>query len=464
MVNLNEARKLMKELITAGYKAYLVGGCVRDILLDLPPNDYDITTDALPEEIISVFEKAHYNLVLTGLKFGTITVVTSNGEYEISTFRAEEGYADSRHPDKVIYVKDLNIDLLRRDFTINAMAMDYDQNVVDPYKGFDDLMHGKLRTVNPDTKKIMSDDALRMLRAVRFAVKYSCKIDDSITTTIKENAKLINKISAERIMTELRKMITCSASSIRMLYDLGLLEQIIPEVTQLEQIKQHNKWHYTDALHHTLDALDHTDTYKLSDTKLFYIRFALLLHDIGKFVTETVDENGYQHYYGHPEKSYEMSLDVMKRLKMPTNEIETISKLVRYHDMVMSVKRHTLYKIINDCQLSLFEFKLLGFIKEADISAHVVPENDDRMERYFKLLQMYKQKANTDKLFKIEQLVLTGNDIMKICGIGPGPMVGKIKQDLFDMCFYKPTLNNVETLTKYLEENYCKNNDPKEGN
>ena len=464
MVNLDEARTLMKELIKAGYKAYLVGGCVRDILLELTPDDYDITTDALPEEIIEVFKNTHYELVLTGLKFGTVTVVTTNGKYEISTFRSEEGYSDSRHPDKVFYVKDLNIDLFRRDFTINAMAMDYDQNVVDPYKGFDDLMHGKLRTVNPDANKIMCDDALRMLRAVRFAVKYSCKIDDSIVTAIKENAALVKKISAERIMTELRKMLICSASSARMLYELGLLEQIMPEVTRLEKNTQHSKWHYTDALHHTLDALDHTETYKLSDMKLFYIRFALLLHDTGKAVTETVDENGYQHYYGHPEKSYEISLEVMKRLKLPTNEIETISKLVRYHDMVMTVKRHTLYKIINEYQLSLFEFKLLGFIKEADISAHVKVENDDRLERYFKLLEMYKQKANTDKLFKMEQLVLSGQDIMDLYGIGPGPLVGKIKQDLFDMCFYKPSLNNKETLTEYLKENYCKYIDPKEGN
>ena len=464
MVNLDEARAIMQELIKVGHKAYLVGGCVRDILLELTPDDYDITTDALPEEIVEVFKNTSYDVILTGLKFGTITIVTTNGKYEISTFRSDEGYSDSRHPDKVVFVKDLNIDLFRRDFTINAMAMDCDGNVIDPYNGFDDLMHHVLKTVNPDAKKIMCDDALRMLRAVRFAVKYSCEIDTSITTVIKENAKLITKISVERIMTELRKMLICKAASVRMLYELGLLEQIIPEVTRLEANKQISKWHYTDALHHTLDALDHTDTYKLTDIKLFYIRFALLLHDTGKFLTETQDENGYLHYYGHPEKSYEISLEVMKRLKTPTNEIETISKLVRYHDMVLTVKRHTLYKIINECQLSLFEFKLLGFIKEADISAHVTVSDDDRMERYFKLLQMYKQKANTDKLFKMEQLVLTGEDIMKFYGIGPGPIVGQIKKDLFDMCFYKPTLNNKETLTNYLKDNYCKYFGPKEDN
>jgi len=451
MTEFEQAKKLLEHIKSAGYNGYLVGGCVRDMSLNLTPKDYDIATSADPAQVKEVLKE--YEIIDTGIQHGTVTVVTEKGNFEITTYRVESGYSDFRHPDNLEFVDNIDLDLGRRDFTINALAMDLDGNIRDPYNGLQDLEKHTIRCVGTANRRF-HEDPLRMMRAIRFSAKLGFNIEEKTYSAIIENAQLITKISQERIRDELCQILYYDPEKIDDLQATGLLKYILPEVDGLINVSQKNKWHYTDVYHHTLDALKYTKKYKqTSKEKLLYIRLSLLLHDTGKAASKTVDSEGWEHFYGHPEVSYEIALKILNRLKFSNNDIESISKLVRYHDELMHPTRKMLFKVINDFQLSLYEFNLLGFIKEADISAHIQKENDDRMKRYFKLLNMYKQKAKTDKLFSMDQLAIGGKEIIEIYSIKPSKLVGEIKQDLFKMCFTKPSLNNAEYLKQYLINN-----------
>ena len=450
MNKLERAKSLLKKLMTAGYEAYLVGGCVRDKILNKEPHDYDITTNATPEEVKNVL--TDFNIIDTGLKHGTVTVMYDHDPFEITTYREDGVYSDYRHPDSVSFSKNIDDDLSRRDFTINAMAEDFYGNIVDPFKGQNDMLRKIIRCVGIADERF-KEDPLRMLRAIRFSLRLGFYIEEETKKAIIRNANLITKISNERIRDELREIITLSSDCLILLKETNLLKYILPEVDCLDQVTQNNKWHYTDVFHHTVDALKHTDTYTISQTKLFYARLVLILHDTGKPKAKIVGDDGFEHFYGHPEYSYEIALDVLKRLKFTNDEIDLVSKLVRYHDETLKPTRKTLFKVVNDFNMSLYEFKLLGYIREADIFAHVKRDDDDRMPNYFKVLNMYKQKLKRDKMFKVEDLVINGKDIMDIYGLKQGKIIGTIKNDLFNMCFYKPSLNTKEYLIDYLKKN-----------
>ena len=434
-----------------GFQAYLVGGCVRDSLLSLEPHDYDLTTDATPDKIKEVFKD--YDTVLTGEAFGTITVVIDKHLIEITTFRADGNYDDHRHPTEVKFSKTLKEDLIRRDFSINAMALDKSGKLYDYSNGYEDLQNKVIRCVgDPNTR--FKEDPLRILRAFRFAARFKFLIDAEVLKAVRKNSYLIKHVSNERIREELEKIIIHEPAMIETMHENVILKYILPEVDSLFYIEQRNPWHYTDVGHHTMDALKYIEKFNLNDYEKKIVGLVLLFHDTGKIRTKTIDDDGIYHFKGHPEESYNITKDIVSRFKFLLNESELILKLVRYHDENWLPKRRSLLTIVDTLNFSYDEFRLLGYIKEADLSAHNITKEDNRVSNYLKLLKMYEQKLKDDKIFKESDLAITGDDIMKLLHIPPGQLVGEIKRDLFELVFLNPSMNDKETLLEYLRSIY----------
>lgn len=450
-MNFINANKIIDTLTDAGYEAYIVGGCVRDTLRNIEPHDIDIVTSALPEQVKEVFP----NVADTGIKFGGVTVTYNGEKFEVTTYRKDGKYTDSRHPDTVEYVTDIKDDLYRRDFTINAMAMNVDDEgkitkLIDPYNGRADICRKLIRCVgNPDER--FAEDPLRMLRAVRFSAKMRFVIEDSTYDSICKNSHLLKNIPTERVTKELKEMLYYNPESLNVLFKTGLLDEIVPELSVCAKQTQKSKWHYTDVFHHTLDALRYTNKFKkLPKEDLITVRLVLMLHDIGKPEALTTDENGYEHFYGHPEISYKKSIDILHRLKFSNDEIDLITKLVRYHDEVMKPSNKMIFKLVSEYKMSYDELRLLGYVRESDISAHNQKENDDRMQRYFKVLNMYKERQELNYIMDVNELAINGHDIMNILNVNSGEIIKTIKNDLFQLCFYNPAMNNRDTLTDFL--------------
>ena len=452
-MNFIKVNKLINRIREAGYEAYVVGGCVRDTLRNVEPHDIDVVTSATPEEVKKVFPDLQ--TIDTGIKFGTITVIYDDEQFEVTTYRMEGRYSDSRHPDEVEFVTDIKDDLSRRDFTINAMAMTIDDEskiteLIDPFNGKADICRRLIRCAGNANERF-KEDPLRMLRAIRFAAKLHFNIEDAAYDAICNNAKLLSTVSAERITKELKEMIYYDTESLNTLFKTGLLETFLPELSDCAKQSQKNRWHYADVFHHTLDAVRYTNKFKkLPKDKLIAVRLALMLHDIGKPACVTTDEEGWEHFYGHPEVSYKLSLDILHRLKFSNDEIKLISKLVRRHDEVMTPSNKMLLKIISEYEYDYDDLQLLGYIRESDIMAHIKRENDDRMQRYFKVLKMYRERKESGAIMTINELAINGKDIMNILNINSGEIIGKIKEDLYQLCFYNPAMNNRDTLTDFL--------------
>jgi tRNA nucleotidyltransferase (CCA-adding enzyme) len=446
-------RQSMTALSEHGFESYMVGGCVRDSILGLIPHDYDLCTNASPDQIKLAF--SGLPMVTDGEKHGTITVIYGNDNVDITTYRTDGNYADHRHPDSVKFVSSISDDLSRRDFTVNAMALPLNGNLVDPFNGESDIAKKVIRCVG-DPNLRFKEDPLRMLRAFRFSAKLGFLISPETLKGIRKNAYLIRKISKERIMSEMEGIMKYDPGIIEAMHDNCLLKHMFPKLDDLFSVEQNNPWHYTDVGHHTIDALRHSMKYQssLSNDDLLTLRFALLFHDIGK-IKAKVTINGVDHFYGHPEFSYEMTKDILDDYKYFKFR-DSILKLIRYHDYPLYPKRKTLLTLIDDYQISLNEFKLMGYLRECDISAHVKRENDDRMDRYYKVLKMYEQKTETDGIMTENDLAISGNDIMRVLYLKPCKLVGEIKHDLYQLVFMNPSMNDRDTLIDYLEETYNK--------
>jgi tRNA nucleotidyltransferase (CCA-adding enzyme) len=451
--------KIIDTLVTNNHKAYLVGGCVRDSLVGLSPSDYDICTDATPSEVIDLF--SDQILIKDNIRNGDVAILDSlKRKVDVTTFRKEGKYSDRRHPDTIEFVKDINEDLSRRDFTINALACDKDGNITDLYGGMDDLRKKVIRCIG-DPNVRFKEDPLRILRAFRFAAKLDFLIDPLVLKGIRKNAYLLKKISYERVIAELGGIMLYDPGLIEAMHDNNVLKYILPSIERLFKVEQNTKWHYTDVGHHTVDALRYSKKFQtqLPKCDLIMVRFALLFHDTGKFSTKTTDTQGHDHFYGHPEISYQIAKEDLEKLGFPLlncGSLDTVLKLIRYHDITIYPKRKLLLTIIDEYHLSYDEFVLLGIVRECDIAAHVKIASDDRLERYNEMLNMYKQKINTDKILSEKDLAITGDDIMRILYLQPGKLVGEIKKDLFHLVFLNPSMNDKETLIDYLTETYNK--------
>lgn len=439
-------KTILEKLENTGYEAYVVGGCVRDYLREEEPKDWDITTSAKPEEIQKIFpESAKYDN-----QFGTVTVTevegekSDVGEIEITTYRAEAEYKDKRHPEKVEFVSDLKEDLARRDFTINAMAMDKDAKIIDPFKGKKDLEEKLIKTVgNP--KERFSEDALRLMRAVRFASTLAFSIEEETVQAIKENAKNIDDIAAERIQEELVKILMHKRAhfGIMYLHEVELLQYILPELEKGLGVTQ-NFHHIYDCFYHGVYSLRYAAKYGYN----LNVRLAALLHDIGK--PPTKEHLGHHaHFYNHAHVGAEMVEKVLKRLKFPNKRIEKIKLLTDEHlfyydvgEVTESGVRRLLRRVGKENIKELLQLRI------SERKGSGVPKAQPYRLRHLKYML---EKVAADPISS-EMLAIDGNDVMKILDIEPGPKVGLYLEALLQEVLDDPEKNNKEYLKNRLPE------------
>lgn len=422
----------------AGYKSYLVGGCLRDSLLNKESHDVDICTQALPDEILEVFKD--YKTIDIGKKFGTIKVIYGDFEYEITTMRKESSYNDKRHPDKVDFTKDIVEDLKRRDFTINAMAKRKDE-IIDPFDGQADLKKKTIRAVGDPVARI-NEDLLRSLRAVRFATSLDFQIEENLKKAIKNKASSINEISKERIREEINKILLSNKPSrgIRLLDELGLLEFIFPEVFRTKGFNQHSTFHKDDVYNHSLNVLDKTKAN-------LNIRMAALYHDVGKIDTFFLDENGEGRFFGHQKVSENSLRERLKILKYSNKFIEDTTILVRRHmDNTNTYTKKSVRKLLRN----LGEESLLNLfdLQKADVLSTTFSDASN-IDLGLKILE----EVKNDEIPKNRsEIAINGKDLI-LLGYKEGKDLGNKLKEIENLIYDEKLKNNKDDIIKYIKEN-----------
>lgn len=428
-------------LQSAGFEAYAVGGCVRDSLLGKTPNDWDITTSAKPENMKSVF--ADFHCIDTGIKHGTVTVVIDGEPLEITTFRLDGEYEDNRHPKSVTFTSNLGADLGRRDFTVNAMAYSKKTGTVDLFGGQNDLKNKIIRCVG-DPDRRFNEDALRILRALRFASALDFEIEEKTAQSLLKNRALLGNISEERIAKELLKLV-CGKGAKRILTDFApVLFEILPELQPMYKNSHDNPHHCYDIYEHTLIAVESIDPEPM-------LRFAMLLHDCGKPAVKKFDENGVAHFYGHQRISAEISAQILARLKVSNKFRDEILFLVSNHD------RWELYENTEKMPRYLSKFGLDGVLKllkvmRADVLAQS-PEYRYRLDQIADAEEIAKNLAAQKPCLSLSELQINGRTLMDI-GIPQGRKLGAVLAQLLDEVIDGVTKNTQEALTTRAREIY----------
>lgn len=422
---------IIERLEEAGFEAYAVGGCVRDSLLNRVPNDWDITTSAKPLETKALFKRTFD----TGIKHGTISILLGDEIYEVTTYRIDGEYEDARHPKEVTFTSKLKDDLLRRDFTINAMAYNPKRGLVDLYGGVQDLKDKIIRCVgNPYDR--FSEDALRIMRAVRFAAQLDYSIAEETREAIKELAPTLSKISAERIQTELIKMMTSSHPEyIHMAYELGLTKVFMPEYDATVNCFQNNPHHMDTVEEHTLKVLKNT----VSDKCL---RLAALFHDFGKVATKTTDAKGIDHFYGHPDKSAEIARGIFKRLKFDKDTENRVCHMVEVHDWTIGAVAENMRRYVN--RIGEEYFPDVFSLNKADVLGQV-GDVDGKLKHIDELEAAYNVIKERGDCVSIKSLKVTGGNVIA-SGIPAGPEVGRILNALLEEVLEDPSKNEKNYL------------------
>ena len=425
----------------AGFEAYAVGGCVRDSLLGKIPNDWDITTSAKPEDMKSVF--ADFHCIDTGIKHGTVTVVIDGEPLEITTYLLRGEYEDNRHPKSVTFTSNLGADLGRRDFTVNAMAYSKMTGTVDLFGGQNDLKNKIIRCVG-DPDRRFNEDALRILRALRFASALNFEIEEKTAQSLLKNRALLGNISEERIAKELLKLV-CGKGAKRILTDFApVLFEILPELQPMYKNSHDNPHHCYDIYEHTLIAVESIDPEPT-------LRFAMLLHDCGKPAVKKFDENGVAHFYGHQRISAEISAQILARLKVSNKFRDEILFLVSNHD------RWELYENTEKMPRYLSKFGLDGVLKllkvmRADVLAQS-PEYRYRLDQIADAEEIAKNLAAQKPCLSLRELQINGRTLMDI-GIPQGRKLGAVLAQLLDEVIDGVTKNTQEALTTRAREIY----------
>lgn len=444
----DKVKYIISELNNAGFEAYAVGGCVRDSILGRIPEDWDITTSAKPFDIKKIFRRT----IDTGIQHGTVTVMLGNDGYEVTTYRIDGAYEDSRHPREVTFTDKLTEDLRRRDFTINAMAYSDSTGIIDEFDGMACIENRTIKAVG-NAKERLTEDALRILRAVRFSAQLDYKIDNETTAAIVELAPSLKNISAERICTEMIKMLKSDhPDRIRMAYELGITKVILPEFDIAMETDQNTKHHMYTVGEHTVQALININKEKdvFSDRENKILKLTMLFHDLGKPECRTVDEiTGGHHFKGHCEVGEKKSISIMKRLKLDNDTINAVKILVKYHDyrpeLTYPIVRRTIVDVGAD------KMKMLFAVKRADTMAQSNYEREEKLE-YIKVFEeMYDKIIADGDCISLKQLAVTGKDLIEY-GIKPGPELGEKLDYLFEHVLDEPSHNNKAFLLEYLDK------------
>lgn len=428
-------RETLSALESAGFEAYLVGGCVRDSLLGLVPHDFDLCTNALPEQVAEVF--FNKTVIPTGIQHGTVTVLAEGQPLEITTYRTESDYHDHRHPDTVQFVSTIEQDLSRRDFTVNAMAYHPIRGIVDPFGGAADIEKRLLRAVgNP--KKRFEEDALRILRALRFASVYGLEIEEKTKNALFAYAPLLTEIAAERTMAELKRMLAGEHID-KVIYDLyPVLFPILPELKVAQGVEQRSRYHHLDVLEHILTAVARAE----SDIT---VRLAALLHDIGKPYCFSLDEQGNGHFYGHAEIGERMARDILCRLRFDKKTVEDVCILIRYHDTPIERTDKAVRRWLNRMGVSLLR-QLLA-LKRADTMAHAVELMDGRLQELDDISERIDRLLAQQACFSLKDLAVNGSDLLEL-GFSKGKAVGECLRWLLDEVMEQHMENDAAVLSE----------------
>lgn len=430
-------------LKTKGFEAYLIGGSVRDYIMGLPIGDIDITTNATPQQVKQVF--SDFRVIETGIKHGTVTVLIDDEPLEITTYRSEGTYSDNRHPDSVVFSKKLADDVVRRDFTMNGIAFDFEKGFCDLVGGIDDIKNQTIRCIGDATTRF-NEDALRILRAMRFSSVLGFTVEDETKKAIHNCRTLLKNISAERIREEFSKLI-CGKNAYKVLKEFSdVVEVFIPEISPCVDFKQQNRHHCYDVYTHTLKAVEKAPQDSV-------IRLALFFHDIGKPSVAHFDEKGEQHYYSHPKKSAEMTESIMTRLRFDNDTKNKVVALVKMHDSPITVSdintpdRKRLKRIMSQIGVDLI-YDLIE-IKYCDNSA--------QKEEYFRGENFYKEAreiideiVSEKECFSIKHLAVDGNDLMAL-GL-KGEKIGKALQGCLDAVIDGKIENEKDKLLEFLRQ------------
>lgn len=445
----NDALKILK-ILNKTDKAYLVGGCVRDMYMQNNPHDYDMCTGILPREIIRIMEENGYKTSDRSIKYGTVIVTgCDKEEYEITTFRSESNYSDSRHPSEVKFETDIVKDLERRDFTINAIAYNpYTKEIADPFNGVDDIKKGIIKAVGNPYERF-NEDALRILRAIRFAIKYGFEIEEETQKAMILCAPKLNSISKERITEEFKKIFeTGKPVTDIFLKNSEIIKTIIPEIEECIGFNQNNKYHKHNVYEHNLAVTDFCKSNK------FEIKMAALLHDIGKPKSYTVDEDGNGHFYGHPKVSRDIATEVLaKDFCVTVKEKERILDLVEFHDMEFEATENVIKRKLNKFGEDFLRDWII--IKTADRDDHIFPCEKENAKWYPKtelIEEILNEVIEKNNCFSIKDLAVNGNDLMQELGLKPGKEIGIILNNLLEEVIDNNILNTKEDLLTKVNE------------
>lgn len=430
------ANYIIKTLQHYGYEAYIVGGCVRDAVLGRTPSDWDITTSAKPLQIKSIFDRT----IDTGLKHGTVTVLMEKEPFEVTTYRIDGTYEDHRRPNDVTFTTSLREDLMRRDFTINAMAYNEKDGLVDLFGGLEDLDKKIVRCVGKADDRF-DEDALRMLRAVRFAAQLGFTIDQEAKDAIKRKAEFLKDISAERIQVELTKLLTSDhPEMIKTCYELGMTKIFLPEFDEMMATPQNNPHHKYNVGDHTVEALKNIQQDKVK-------RLAALLHDVAKPVTRTTDNQGIDHFAGHYEKSAQMAEAILRRLKYDNHTIKGVKHLIAWHDFRWDDETYAgmakVRRLVS--QVGIDYFEPLLELQRADILAQSNYMQDKKIKVLDETFAIYQEVKKNHDCLTIKDLNIDGVTLIRN-GIPAGKRMGTILEKLLDMVIEEPKLNQRPVL------------------
>ena len=427
-----KVNKIITTLQQNGYEAYAVGGCVRDSILGREPEDWDITTSAMPEETKALFQKTFD----TGIEHGTVTVLLEKEGFEVTTYRIDGKYEDNRHPREVTFTRSLKEDLLRRDFTINAMAYNEKDGLVDIFGGIDDLQKGMIRCVG-NARERFSEDALRILRGIRFAAQLGFSIEEETRQGMKELAPTLQNISAERVQVELIKMIVSTRPELlRDAYELGITKQFLPEFDRMMMTEQETPHHMYNVGEHTLQAMRNIRSDKV-------LRLTMLLHDMGKPALKTMDEAGVAHFKKHAAESEKIAKRILKRLKFDNDTLNKVTKLVFYHDYRMPATPKNVRRAMNKIGEDLFPYYME--VRRADVLAQSMYRREEKIRNLDEIEEIYKEIVRNKECVSLRSLAITGKDLID-AGMEPGKEIGEKLNELLELVIENPELNTKEKL------------------
>ena len=435
----SEVKYIIDTLENSGYEAYAVGGCVRDSLLGKEPQDWDICTSALPKQTMVCFDGEH--IIETGLKHGTITLMLNHIPLEITTYRVDGKYTDNRRPDNVKFVNVLKRDLARRDFTVNAMAYNPKTGIVDYYGGHQDLTEKKIKCVGNADKRF-KEDALRIMRALRFAGTFGFAIEEDTAKAMFDNRKLLQNIAAERIAVELNKIIMGDNICELLFPHLPVIFEIIPELEKASGFEQNTPYHCYDVLTHILKSVD-------AAPKNIVIRLIMLFHDIGKPECYTEDDSDIGHFYGHPKISCDIAKKILLRLKYDSDTIKAVTELILYHDQIINLDSKHIKRWLN--KIGEERFMQLIEVKRADVKAQSIEYHSQRLRILDEISVLAKEVIELGQCFSLKDLTVNGNDLIS-AGIKEGTEIGVALNMLVEMVIDEKVENEKTALLKMIIE------------